>query len=710
MQERLQKEINQIWGNWEITKFIGEGSFGRVYQIEKEEFDYTYKAALKTIKIPKSQDEIATILNEFGDEKSVTEYYREIVGDIVKEIVLMSKLKGITNIVSYEDHAVIPNEDKIGWDIYIRMELLIPLFEYTKEHQLSVRDVIQLGIDMCKAIEVCQKYNIIHRDIKPENIFVSEMGDYKLGDFGISRQLEKTALEFSQKGTYSYMAPEVYKGKNYNSNVDIYSLGIVLYRFLNNNRLPFLPAYPQKISYNDRNKALIMRTSGEKLPKPCNADGRLAEIVLKACAYDPKDRYESAVDMRKALESVLYEKSMADMVYPNEDILSQEMINEKASTDEEKKRIIQEVEMKEEALKEDETVCLFENINDNVETEEDKTSVLLSENEDDNDFKEEILHKTDIENIEEEENFENNGEETIISDEGSKKDSPKLIFEVIKEKKKIITGIVAVLILGIGILAYQMLTRITVPDVTNITIKEAEKRTKNNLKIVKVSLIYSDKIKKGNIISQKVKVGTKLKKGKELPVVVSKGVQIIVPNILTMNKNEAQKALNSYKLQMSVQEEYSSKIKRDYIISQSIEAGQKVDEGTVIKVVVSKGIEQVKVPKVTGKSKKTAIKQIKTAGLRYTIILDYSRSIKEGKIISQSIKSGKYVDKGKKVRLVVSLGKRPVVTTESAPSTNRRSTGSGGNNGYERKTTAAKSSTKSQKSSESDDDDVITVN
>ena len=100
MQERLQKEINQIWGNWEITKFIGEGSFGRVYQIEKEEFDYTYKAALKTIKIPKSQDEIATILNEFGDEKSVTEYYREIVGDIVKEIVLMSKLKGITNIVS----------------------------------------------------------------------------------------------------------------------------------------------------------------------------------------------------------------------------------------------------------------------------------------------------------------------------------------------------------------------------------------------------------------------------------------------------------------------------------------------------------------------------------------------------------------------------------------------------------------------------------
>ena len=216
-QEKLQKELNQIWGNWEITKFIGEGSFGQVYQIEKEEFDYTYKAALKTISIPKSQDEVVAVLNEFGDERSVTDYYHEIVGDIVKEIVLMSKLKGNTNIVSYEDHAVIPNKDQIGWNIYIRMELLTPLFQYTKEHPLSVRDIIQLGIDMCKAIEMCQKYNIIHRDIKPENIFVSDMGNYKLGDFGISRQMEKTALEFSKKGTYSYMAPEVYKGKKYNS-------------------------------------------------------------------------------------------------------------------------------------------------------------------------------------------------------------------------------------------------------------------------------------------------------------------------------------------------------------------------------------------------------------------------------------------------------------------------------------------------------------
>lgn len=692
----MLEQLNQIWGNWKVTKFIGEGTFGQVYQIEKEEFDYTYKAALKTIKIPKNQDEIATILNEFGDERSVTEYYREIVGDIVKEIVLMSKLKGNTNIVSYEDHAVIPDKNQIGWNIYIRMELLTPLFQYTKDHPLTVRDVIQLGIDICKAIEVCQKYNIIHRDIKPENIFVSEMGNYKLGDFGISRQLEKTAFEFSKKGTYSYMAPEVYKGKKYNSNVDIYSLGIVLYRFLNNNRLPFLPAYPRRISYNDRNKALIMRTSGEKLPKPCNADGRLAEIVLKACAYNPEDRYESALDMRKALESISYEKSMSDFVYPDEDILHQKVLDKKTDV-EEKSQTIQQDEMKEDTLKDDGTVCLFEDIDDKAQ--EVKTAILVDEN--DNKLKKEKTPEDEIKNNKN--IIENNVEDAVISKENSKNH----IFKVSKEKKIMLVGILIALIVGIGVSVYQMLDKISVPNVVNITIKEAKKRTNNNLKIVQASRVYSNKIKKGNIVSQNIKAGTKLRKGEKLSVVVSKGAQITVPNTLTMNKDAAQKILKSHKLRVSMQEEYSTKVKKNYIISQSIKMGQKVDEGTVIKVVVSKGIEQVKVPKVVGKSKTVAIKQLKVRGLRYTIISDYSMNIKEGKIISQNIRAGKNVNKGEKIRLVVSLGKKTIVTTERSISTTERSTSSGENRGYKKNTTSSKKTTKQ---SESEDEDIITVN
>lgn len=313
------KKYEPVFNSWYLKKMLGEGSYGKVFEIEREDFGTTYKAALKTMTIPQSESEIKSVMADGMDEASVREYYENFVEDIVKEFVLMSKLKGNSNIVSYEDHQVIEHEDKIGWDILIRMELLTPLHDYIRTIDLKRKDVIKLGIDMCKALELCQKYNIIHRDIKPENIFVSENGDYKLGDFGIARTLEQTSGMLSKKGTQAYMAPEIYREEAYGSNVDIYSLGIVMYRLLNENRTPFLPAYPAPITHSDRESAVKKRISGAPIPKPSNADGRLAEIVLKACSYDPKDRYFSPMEMRGELEAILYNKEEAKIIYPKGD-------------------------------------------------------------------------------------------------------------------------------------------------------------------------------------------------------------------------------------------------------------------------------------------------------------------------------------------------------------------------------------------------------
>jgi len=199
------------------------------------------------------------------------------------------------------------------------MERLTPLLNYSRGRKMTRKDVMQLGIDMCHALELCQKYNIIHRDIKPENIFVSETGDFKLGDFGIARTVEKTSSGLSKKGTYTYMAPEVYRGDMYGPSIDIYSLGIVLYRLLNDNRTPFLPAHPAQITYSEQEMARSKRFSGTKLPVPKYADGRLAEIVLKACAFDPKDRYSSPMKMREDLEGILYKQGEAHIIYPQGD-------------------------------------------------------------------------------------------------------------------------------------------------------------------------------------------------------------------------------------------------------------------------------------------------------------------------------------------------------------------------------------------------------
>ncbi len=152
---------------------------------------------MKVITIPQNESEFKSILADGMDLKSATSYYRSFVEEVVDEFALMASLKGNSNIVSYEDHTVIEHKDNVGWDILIRMELLTPLLDHTNtEHPMRRSDVIKLGVDMCKALEYCQKQSIIHRDIKPENIFVSSNGDYKLGDFGIARTVEKTTSSY----------------------------------------------------------------------------------------------------------------------------------------------------------------------------------------------------------------------------------------------------------------------------------------------------------------------------------------------------------------------------------------------------------------------------------------------------------------------------------------------------------------------------------
>ena len=311
-----------VLDGWKIIRLLGEGSYGKVFEIERSEFGQTYRAALKVITVPQSSAEVRSVISEGMSVSQAEAYFHGIVEELMHEFSIMFKLKGTANVVSCEDLRVLEHPDGIGWDILIRMELLHPLLPYVYEHPMARRDIIRLGIDICKALELCQRYNIIHRDIKPENIFISDNGDYKLGDFGIARTIERTSSGLSKKGTYSYMAPEVYAGKEYGFSVDTYSLGLVLYRMLNKNRGPFLPQPPEAITFSSREQALARRMSGEPLPRPFYGEGRLGEIVLKACAFDPKDRYSSPQQLRQELETILYTQTDAAVIYLDGDELT----------------------------------------------------------------------------------------------------------------------------------------------------------------------------------------------------------------------------------------------------------------------------------------------------------------------------------------------------------------------------------------------------
>ena len=306
----MEKQLPvSVWPEWKIIEKIGEGSFGKVYKAQRTDQGKTFYSAIKVITIPSSQGELSSVRSENPDEQSVKEYFHSLVEDCIQEVNTMEYFRGNSHVVSVEDYKVVEYLDDIGWDIYIRMEYLTGFLDYCAGKELSEKEVLQLGIDLCKALEYCQKQNIIHRDIKPENIFVSRFGEFKLGDFGIARELDRNASGLSKKGTFSYMAPEMYKGENYDHRVDIYSLGIVLYKLRNHNRLPFISLGKQLITYRDKESALTRRMSGEELPVPAEAGDGLSQVICKACAYRREDRYQTAEEFRDALESLKYQKS-----------------------------------------------------------------------------------------------------------------------------------------------------------------------------------------------------------------------------------------------------------------------------------------------------------------------------------------------------------------------------------------------------------------
>ena len=211
----------------------------------------------------------------------------------------MQQLHGHSNIVDCQDIHYERQQDGIGWKVYIRMELLTPLKELTNQGDLSETTVIELGKDICRALVACQERDIVHRDIKPENIMASSFG-FKLGDFGIARTLDHTT-NATITGTERYIAPEVIKREKYGREVDIYSLGLVLYWLLNNRRMPF---WPQGDKPPKASEAQTKRLQGGPLPAPVHGSPALKKIVLKDCAYKPKDRYSSAREMLTALEKL----------------------------------------------------------------------------------------------------------------------------------------------------------------------------------------------------------------------------------------------------------------------------------------------------------------------------------------------------------------------------------------------------------------------
>lgn len=171
-----------------------------------------------------------------------------------------------------------------------------------KKKRLSWDQAIQVGRQLCAALEVAHNAGIIHRDLKPANLFVTKKGKIKLGDFGIARDTEATALTAAGKtvGTYAYMAPEQIQGNvPISRKTDLYATGCLLYEVLTG-QTPFVADNPAEMLMQHLNDDPY--NVREKIPECPLALDQLIERML---AKSPDDRPYDALAVHTELTEIL---------------------------------------------------------------------------------------------------------------------------------------------------------------------------------------------------------------------------------------------------------------------------------------------------------------------------------------------------------------------------------------------------------------------
>ena len=291
------KSMEPVLGGWYIGAKLAEGRHSKVYKAFRVVNSIEQQMCIKTVKFPNDENELSKIIGS-DKYKNIDEYLQVLENAIRLNMDKMISLNGNVNVVRYDDYTIV--KENSCFYVVMLMELLTPLSSCLKSKQIDSKQVITMGKDICRALDAFRQIGIIHHNIKPENIYVDNSGNYKLGDFGIYEIEQDDAVRIN-----SYTAPEIYRHLDNDTNSDIYSLGILLYKLLNNNRAPFLPDYPAPISLTDRDNAFAKLMRGEMLTSPAKADYELSKIIFKACAYNPAQRYLTPFELEQDFEAYL---------------------------------------------------------------------------------------------------------------------------------------------------------------------------------------------------------------------------------------------------------------------------------------------------------------------------------------------------------------------------------------------------------------------
>src|SRR3954447_14448614 len=571
--------INTLFdGRYRIVRKLGSGGMANVYLAEDE--DLGRRVAIK-------------ILNDryANDELFIERFRRE-----AKSAAALSH----PNIVSVYDRG------EAEGTYYIAMEVIEgrSLKELIMTRgPLPIAQALAYTHEMLEALRFAHRHGIIHRDIKPHNILIGER--LKVTDFGIARAGASQMTEAgSIMGTAQYLSPEQARGAPVTASSDLYSVGIVIYEMLTG-----------KVPFNGDSAIEIAMKHLNDAPKPPSKirpeiTPELDQVVLRALAKNPEDRYQSAEEFSEDLHRVEAGLPLA----PG--------------------------------------------------TAEAATALLTGVTMIAADGSTEVLRDTALTTPQ--------AAPPMTPRRPPPPYGPGYYDEPPPKRRRWLPWLlVALLLAAAGIAGWYVFSQIqdqlaanepvAVPNVVGLKEEAAVGLIRNAGFEPKVERSANPDVEKGRVMSQNPDAGTRIQKGDRVTLLVSTGPpQTSVPNVVGMDYADAVQALSQANLTAQKKSVFSTK-PSGQVVSQSPPAGDKVNEGTEVLLKVSKGQETVAVPNVVGMSEADARTTLQQAGFEVQSTSAPSDTTPEGDVSAQSPTAGTDAAKGGTVTITVSTG--PSTTT-----------------------------------------------
>lgn len=544
-------ESKILGGRYELLEKIGEGGMATVYKAR-----CTVLERIVAVKILK---------DEFKQDNSFVEKFKT-------EALAAARISH-PNIVSIYD---VGQDNDIHYIVmeYVDGNTLKDLI--LEEKILDINKAISIAIMICDGVQFAHENGVIHRDIKPHNILITSQGMVKVADFGIAKAISNSTITFGDNivGSVHYISPEQARGLAAEATTDIYSIGCVLYEMVTG-KVPFDADSPITVALKHiHDEPVAPSLVNNKVPT------NLENIIKKAMAKLPAYRFSSAEEMRNNL-----------LRLPD---------------------------------------------NDSINTLPGQNGKTL------------VIPREKITNIKKSRRI---------------KPAGKILIAI--ALIAFFTGILSVT--GINFFGEE----VVVPDIVDMPIKDADVALKEKGLVINVIAHQTDeKIKKDHIISQEPVKDSRVKKGREIKVVVSDGQELVrVPDLKSLSLSDANVRLQNAGLKSgNPDERYDDKYGEGLIISQYPESGQMVNPGSKVDLMVSKGKqpEKVKVISLVGLNYETAVKKLEGSGLvAGEVIKQDSTKYYSGQVISQDIQPGVLIEQGSTVILTISKGPGPTAKTHS---------------------------------------------